>query len=490
MLLAPTLVTRFIRSYLARQEFREKAEAMISAATGAKATINSLTWHDNTVTASEVRLEDMRGWHAETAPETQAEGGRGWNVEARDVRAALDFGAIRNGLWSIRDVAADELTLRPAISSCLIQGFPDTGVSEGIPAFLRGYIPGKIEIDGCEVERFSLEQGGWHIAESRLHAGSWSSGKTALTFKLEGGTLQIPVRLPEQSEPLKLDITKAALRASQGQVQLSDATLRWKDSSQATLRGSVQFESSAWQTFAHVQEVPVAEFLTAWWKQRLTGRLKGDLTFSGSRSAAPAWKADAMLENGVLQGLPVLETLASHTRVERFKRLVLDVCQASFHPQGEALQIDSIVLQSNGLLRIEGSLTLRGRVIEGDLMVGVTPEALRWIPGAQNRVFVLHNPSGPPGLHWTRVRIAGTLDAPQEDLSNRLIGGAGMALLFDTPGQLVNQGAEALLKPVLGEEAAKIPGKVMEGASGTLENGVKAGSGLLNKVLPLFPVGK
>lgn len=474
MLLAPTLATRFIRSYLARQEFRQKAEEMISAASGGEARIGSLTWHDDTVTASEVHLNGVRGWNAEVGA----------------VHASLDFGAIRNGVWSIQNVGAEELMLRPATGAAESFTTAATSAADGIPGILRSYIPSRVEIDGCEVERFSLEQGGWEVAESRLHAGSWVSGRTALTFKLDGGTLQIPVRLPEQAEALKLNITKATLRASHGQVQLSDASLRWKGSSQATLRGSVQFENSAWQTTAHVQGVPVAEFLTTWWKQRLSGQLKGDLTFSGSRGAAPVWKADAVLENGVLQGLPLLDTLATHTRVERFKHLVLDTCQASFHPQGEALQIDHIIIQSNGLVHVEGTLTLRGRVIDGDFMVGVPPETLRWIPGAQNRVFVLSNPNGPPGLHWARVRVAGTLDAPQEDLSSRLLGGAGMALLFDTPGQLVNQGAEALLKPVLGEDAAKIPGKVMEGASGTLENGVKTGADLLKKVLPLFPVGQ
>lgn len=473
MLLAPTLATRLIRSYLTQPEFREKAVVMLSAATGAEASISSLAWHDDTVTAAEVRLA----------------GARGWDAEATGVHAALDFGAIRNGVWSIQNVGAEDLKLRPAASSlesCMV-AVPNIAESGGIPGFLRSYIPSRVEVDGGEVERFSLEQGGWQIVESRLHADAWTSGRTALTFKLDGGTLQTPVRLPEQPEALKLNITKATLRASQGQVQLSDATLRWKGSSQATLRGSAQFETHAWQISAHVQEVPVAEFLTTWWKQRLTGQLKGGLTISGTRGAAPAWKADGVLENGVLQGLPLLGTLAAHTRVERFKHLVLDTCQASFHPQGGALQIDHIIIQSNGLLRVEGRLTLRDRILDGDFMVGVTPETLRWIPGAQNRVFVLSNPNGPPGLHWVRVRIAGTLDAPQEDLSNRLLGGAGMAMLFDTPGQLLNQGTEALLKPVLGEEAAKIPGKVIEGAGGTLENGVKTGADLLNKVLPFFP---
>ena len=119
-------------------------------------------------------------------------------------------------------------------------------------------------------------------------------------------------------------------------------------------------------------------------------------------------------------------------------------------------------------------------------MLGVTPETVRGIPGAEKRVFVEDNPAGPPGLQWTRVRIAGTLDAPQEDLSSRLIGAAGMSLVFDAPAK-VGQGAEALLKPVVGEDAAKVPGKVIDGTSGVIESGVKAGAGMINKVLPIFP---
>jgi hypothetical protein len=62
-----------------------------------------------------------------------------------------------------------------------------------------------------------------------------------------------------------------------------------------------------------------------------------------------------------------------------------------------------------------------------------------------------------------------------------------MSLLLDTPGAVVGQGAETLLKPVLGEDLAKMPGKVINGASGMLENGVNAGSGLINNLLPVFP---
>lgn len=476
-LLAPTLVTRYIRSYLARAEFREQAETMLSTVTGGEARIDSLKWHDDTVMISELEVKSAHGW----------------DITAHGAHASLDFGAIRNGLWNVQNVGADELMLRPssAPAATELSATAGGGENEPVPAglissFFHSHIPSKAEISGSDVERFSFEQGGWLISESRLHAGAWSSGKTALSFKLAGGTLQIPLLLPEQKQPLKLTIDKATLRATEGQLQLSDASLLWKESATATLRGSMKLGPGSWQTTAHVQSVPVAEFLSAYWKQRLSGTLKGDIEFSGSTEGTPAtaWKTDAILENGVLQGLPLLDTLAGYTRAERFKRLVLDICQASVRPQGDALHVHNIIVQSNGLLRIEGTLTIRGPALEGELMVGVTPETLRWIPGAQNRVFVESHPKGPPGLQWTRVRVAGTMDAPQEDLTNRLLGGAGMALVFDTPGQILNQATDALLKPVLGKDGAKIPGQVMQEAGGVLESGVKTGVDLLNNLLP------
>jgi hypothetical protein len=476
-LLAPTLVTRFIRAYVQKETFREKAAELIAAKTGGEAHLDSLTWNDDNALVSEMQLE----------------GAHGWDVEAVGLHAALDFGAIRNGMWSIHSAGADELTLRrqPAATRQNPAGADSATINSdavsSIPSFLRRHIPTKTEISGFDVRHFNFEQAGWKITETDVKAAAWESGKTSVPVKLSGGSLQTPFKAPEQAEALKLDLVKATLRVTDEQIQLSDATLRWKQSSEATLRGSVKFETGAWQTFTHVQAVPLDEFLNAWWKQRLSGKVKGDLEFSGSRNMPVAWKADAVLENGVLQGLPVLEKLATYTHVERFKRLVLDICQASFRPEGDALRIEKIIVQSNGLLRIEGTMTLRGRMMEGDFMVGVTPETLKAIPGADSLIFTQTNPNGPPGLLWTSVHVAGPLDAPQEDLSSRLIGGVGMSLLFDTPGKIVNQGAETLLKPVLGEDAAKIPSKVIEGASGLLENGVKTGAGILNQVLPILP---
>ncbi len=475
-LLAPTLVTRFVRAYMQKDEFRMRAEELITARTGGEARIESLRWHDDHASISRLSLNDAFNL----------------DVEAVSVQAGIDFGAIRNGAWSIHSAGADEITLRlrprdtpPAITV-------ETGSSPAasragsaaVPSFLQRYLPTRTEVGGFDVRRFDVEHGAWKVAGVTVSAGAWKSGQAAVPVNLSGGTLQTPFNAPQQAEPLRLDIEKASLRLSANELSISTASLRWKQNAQARLRGTLDFTSGGWELFTHVEEVPVDEFLAPWWKQRLSGRINGDIESSGSRSAPAVWKADAALANGVLEGLPILSTLAKYTRAERFKRLVLDTCQATIHPDRGGLRFEKIIVHSNGLIRIEGAMSLRGNMVEGDFMVGVAPETLRFIPGAQQLVFTEKNPLGPPGLLWTRVRVAGPLDSPQEDLSSRLLGGAGMSLLFDTPEKIVKQGADALLKPVLGEDAAKVPGRVIEGASGLLENGVKAGAGLLNGIFP------
>ena len=88
---------------------------------------------------------------------------------------------------------------------------------------------------------------------------------------------------------------------------------------------------------------------------------------------------------------------------------------------------------SDGLLRIEGRLTIEDGQLDGDLHLGLTPSTLASIPGAAHRVF---HP-GREGLHWTPVKITGTTKAPQEDLSDRLIA-AGFEWMYEmVNGQLV-----------------------------------------------------
>jgi hypothetical protein len=187
VLLAPTLVTNYIRTYLRDDAFRQKAEEMVSAKLGGKARIAPLNWNDDTANITDFALETAGGWHA----------------DAGGIRAALDFGAIRQGTWSIQNAGADDFTLRRI--EAVPGGGPDsaaaslldsTADADSIPSFLRRYIPAETKVSGFDVHRFVFEQGAWRIAETRLRLGGWKSGEVSVSAKLNGGTLQTPRSCP------------------------------------------------------------------------------------------------------------------------------------------------------------------------------------------------------------------------------------------------------------------------------------------------------
>ncbi|MFO1438338.1 MAG: hypothetical protein U1F81_08450 [Verrucomicrobiaceae bacterium] len=474
----PALVMAYLQSVVRGEGFRVRLEDMIESKTGGSARLADIQWQDDAARMSEASIELPSGLQ----------------IEAVGVHAALDFGAIRRGSWSIQSAGADSLivTKHPA-SPNASKSHETANHEEALPGWVSRYIPKTTEVDGFDAERFAYSQNGWQVEETRLHLGSYNSastskGRFSFPGTLDGGVLRMPVTPPGQKEPLRLDIGRASFRLTDEKLQITESTLRWKDRSKGTLRGSVRF-GGEWQFFAHAEQVPSAEFLSEEWQKHLSGHLEGDAELSGAKGQPMKWKADIALKDGVLSSLPILDKLATYTRMERFKRLALDIATASVSPHSSGgTRLEKIVIQSNGLMRLEGTLTLLpGDAIEGDFMVGVTPETLRWLPGAQNRVFIETNPQGPPGLNWARVKVGGTRTAPQEDLSSRLLGAAGMSLLLDSPGAIVNKASDTLLKPVLGEDAAKLPGQIINGTTKTLEQGVKTGTDLINKVIPIFP---
>ena len=99
-------------------------------------------------------------------------------------------------------------------------------------------------------------------------------------------------------------------------------------------------------------------------------------------------------------------------------------------------------------MRLEGACTIaEGGRLDGLLRVGVTPQTLQWLPGSRERVFTVAQ----NGYVWTDVRIGGSLQDPQEDLSSRLAAAVreetiyqGRRLIEDIPSA-AKEGAKGVL---------------------------------------------
>ncbi|MEZ0387889.1 MAG: hypothetical protein ACAI34_12520, partial [Verrucomicrobium sp.] len=162
--------------------------------------------------------------------------------------------------------------------------------------------------------------------------------------------------------------------------------------------------------------------------------------------------------------------------------------------------IRNLVLQSNGLVRVQGDVTLQGRAISGKLMVGVLPSSLQWLPGSHAHVFTEQLPGSPPGFVWTYVNLGGTVDAIREDLTNRLLIAMGKEALkvpLDLAGRSLDLLGDAGALPVAPAAVKEITNEVMKtgteviqgtgGAAGkTVEKAVETGVDVLKGVVPIF----
>ena len=468
--MAPAVFMGWVRHQLQDSSFRSRLEALTGNRLGAEVQLEPLHWSGDEVRTASVGV-------------VLADGSR---AQAHGLQLGIDWAAFRRGLWHIIGTSVDRFDLELAAVSPTNPppAAVDTGTAPtagpALPGWLRSWLPDRTAIDGVRVQRFGLRHpGGWQLTGANLAVSHWQQGETSLLTTLQGGSLVTPLRPPAGGPSLQFDLERAVVRLGAGDCQLQEALLRHGEA-ELRVRGRLRSSGPAWQADLEWQRVPLADWVAADWRQRLTGELAGEMSLSASGSAAPQGKGQVRVQNGVLTALPVLDRLAAWTGVERFKRLVLDVAEARVSARTDEQVFDPVVLASHGLLRVQGRLTVRGDQLDGQFWLGVTPETLRWLPGASEHVFTETFSEGPPGLCWTRVRLTGTRQAPREDLSQRLVEGAGKAAL-NLPAEVAAQGGALLLEPLLGKQASQ-PDALLEKATETGGKALESGARLLENL--------
>lgn len=277
-------------------------------------------------------------------------------------------------------------------------------------------------------------------------------------------------------------------------LELQDADLRFADkalfvrsgdwhvfkSGRLATDGEIDFRSGRYIFNGELTRVQCEEVIPEDWSKRLTGELSSHFTVESAGKKPPVVSGSLELARGHLTALPILDRIAAYTATERFRRLGLRKATLEYRQQGERLELTKIVIASEGLLRIEGWLTIDAGRLEGEFQLGLTPNTLALIPGAAHRVFI----SGRNGMHWTPVKITGTTKFPREDLSDRLIA-AGFEWMYElVDGQLVLKHS--------GKVAGEVAKSLWETGGQAARIGIDIvgqGADLLNHVpLPIGPI--
>ncbi|HSI63061.1 MAG TPA: hypothetical protein VLE43_08075 [Candidatus Saccharimonadia bacterium] len=472
----------WIQRYIKSPAFQQMLAKQLGDAVKGDATLETLNWSGPNVYVSKAGVTPK--------------GAQGWKlIEGEGVQATVDFQAARSGTWRVTRINMDRLRMDLRSVAEIPQELPsDTTLDTAppsMPGWLKRWLPTRTQIDEITIGRFDLLPAGGtdgvSVKELQLTAKP-ATDPGAWMLRGSDGTLT----LPGVKEPFRVSSTSARLDTRS--LALNDCVAKWLGDSEVTARGDLPFEKDkTWKFSGHVSNLDLKHVLGQEWLTKLSGVLGGDY------EATPTTvKAKLEVKNGIVQSMPLLDRVADFTRTERFRRVVLDQATADIERTGETTYIRNLVLQSNGLVRVQGDVTLQGRAIQGRLMVGVLPDSLRWIPGSHTNVFTETNTAGPPGFVWTYVNLSGSLDSIREDLSNRLLIAMGKAAL-DVPLDLAGRSLEMLgenapIAPaavkVITNEVMKTGTDVLQGTGGdagkTVEKAVETGVDVLKGVVPIF----
>jgi hypothetical protein len=342
-------------------------------------------------------------------------------LELDGLRAELSWSRFFQHVWQVDQL--DVQRLRVDLDGPRIEApAAAPGAQEKVATANRStWLPDRVEIGNATIRdtQFTWATGALRGTALQLQPadGGWNIAGT-------GGTITNG-KLPALAVQ-RLDL---AWRAPS--LFVKSAEFHQGDSGTLTADGEINFDDRL-ALHATIHHVALTPWLAGDWRVRLRGDASGEIEIRSALPlhGSPQISGQLSLANGQLEALPVLNEIAAFTRTQQFRKLALSRASGDFTSQGERLNVRNFILESEGLIRIEGAFWVENYTIDGNFQVGVTPASLQWLPGSQTRVFT----ESRGGYLWAPMRLAGPLNSPSEDLTPRLAAAAGTEVIEQVSG--------------------------------------------------------
>ena len=443
----------WMKSYLHSEDFRIFMGDAVGDVMGAEAKFEPFSWQ-----GMDVRTGGLV---------VSRSGGKLEKMEAEGVEATLSLAGIRRGVWEISDLRVSQLDLQLSSKKKQLVGGDSASVevsggdTKNSGGFLSGLLPDHAELMSAEVMHFDLDfrapSGGVTLKDAvmRVDAGAVDG---RYDVHLSDGVIQSSWFAPT------LNLVSARGKYQRGSLFITESQSKIYKRGVLTLDG--ELEGGRFGFFCTMRDVRSEELVPEDWKKSILGDVESKFKVSSGKSGVVT-RGEIELKKGVLTALPLLDRIAAYANTRRFRRLHLSEAYLKFRREGSHLTLSEIVLASEGLVRIEGGLTVVDGRMDGRFKVGVMPGTLSHIPGAETKVFI----RGKNGLLWSDLHITGTVDAPKEDLSDRMIAAAGERMF-----ELVPETGKMALK-FAHETATQLPAKAIE----TGVDVIREGSGVIRE---------
>ena len=470
-----------VQSYLHGDKFRVLMGELVGDAVAAEVEFDSLEWQ-----WSKVRTD---GFHAKGMANVRS-------AYAKNLTANLGLFRVLRGEWFIEDLQIAELYADLNVSKN--RGGSDIEArlnpeqlldskNTDKRGFLGAILPDHVRLQSLDVSSLKLKvktsSGVIDLVDGFLSADERPDQKYSYDFQLSDAL----IHTPWLEDSLRLDSAKG--KYANGGLFVQESSSRIFRNGNLLLSGQLTEEGYQW--FGNLEDVDVEELIAEDWKKRLSGILHTEFNLESKKDGFNT-RGRIEVSNGVLTALPVLDRIAAYTNTNRFRRLKLTECQLNYNSQhrdyapGKRVRIElsDIVLVSEDLVRVMGDLVIDNGKLNGEFRVGIMPGLLAHIPGAETKVFEY----GEKGLRWAPLRITGTIDKPNEDLSERIIAAAGERII-----ELIPETGEEVLRLAqdqaveLPEAVINISGEMLEQGDEVLKEGIDVLREGVDSALDLIP---
>lgn len=439
LLVALFIGKAMIKSWLHGDGFRDRLVSKLESVLRAEVAVEDLHWQDSSLFIAGIEAQGYRDAAIS-------------RIDVAGVRGTFD--GARDQAWQVPDVTLNQLSVEfsderlPQRAETMLHDDEAAASLQSLPRFLRNWVPKRTEIGVVRIDATNLavkgEGGAPVFALRAVETASKPLSGSRGGWRIQGrkGDMHIA------GQP-KMGVEGFDLRWVGSNVYVNRSTFGIFENGRIEADGEVLFgESPTLNLRMDLSGIDCAEVLDKVWSERVSGTISGVVKVNGAvgKSAGEGLVQSGTLEvaNAMLKNLPILKKIATYTQSPKFDPLFLHEAEMEFERSGERLAISHLELESNGLTRLEGSLTLNGEVIEnGKFRLGVTPGTLSMIPGAERKVFV----EADGGFLWTDVEVVGTLSQPRENLSQRLVGAAVEAVVEEVPGKVLDTAKDAIQNP-------------------------------------------
>lgn len=347
------------------------------------------------------------------------------DLRIEGLHTEVGLGGLRRGVWEIQGSRVQRLKVTVDGRKQSVTGSP--AIVEDLPKVAakdqKSWLPKEVEFHGLDVGELLvsaiLEQGPVSVSGVRLHVEP-AAGRHNYLIEATDGEIQPPTGL---IPALRLD--RAKIRWQDGEAFLSHATARAWNDGRLEAAGEWKAATGDYSIEGTLTGVKCEEVFNESWAKRFTGTMESSYG-AENHGGKLVVKGSLAVHDGMLTALPVLDALAAYSDTRRFRMLSLSTAKTDWRWTKDELFLSKLVLASEGLVRLEGDIHIRGKELDGTFNLGLAPGTLARIPGAETQVFS----PGSHGLLWTPLRITGTMNDPKEDLTDRLITAAGLRM-FD-----------------------------------------------------------